>query len=104
LIDPLLQVKHEQKAAQRSFTKATFDAVVPEVKAHSKQAHLVDGSRCKNKHNMMKRDWHSWDKLIKNSGFDWDEEKGVPTADLAVWKQWFEDTNNNARKFRGRNS
>jgi hypothetical protein len=82
----LIEVVRSGGHAQAGFKRQTWTMVARTInETHHPQPQL-DWQQCRQKLTTDKQNWDAWVALRKNSGFGWDHEKGIPTADEGSWE------------------
>jgi hypothetical protein len=84
LFNELLEQANNGKRADNGFKKEAWTGACAAVKAVTAQ--LVTVERCKAKSEAMKALWKEFEWLKEQSGFGYDEEKGLITAGEQAWK------------------
>jgi hypothetical protein len=61
----------------------------------------ISKAQLQSKHSELKKKYSAFQKLVENSGFGWDEENQLPTADPSVWDKYLEK-HPEAKEFRNK--
>lgn len=100
LLDALMQAQERGlQTDNASFKAAGWEMALTSVQQATTQN--VVTHQIKVKYDTLKQDWKAWKSFIEHTGFGWDEEKGVPTAEPEILETYFQ-SNPRARKFRDR--
>ena len=76
--------------ADGSFRLTDFNSVVPLVNARPTKGILKTGKHCRDRYYHLK-DWYGAIKdLLNSSGFGWDAENSITTAEDYVWEKYLE--------------
>jgi hypothetical protein len=74
------------KRSDNGFKAEVWTTVANDVLAFDLSQPFLDGPRCQNKLDALKRKYDAWNRIKGRSGFGWDNERGVPTAPDDVWE------------------
>ncbi|CUS10986.1 unnamed protein product, partial [Tuber aestivum] len=90
LIEALLKRVRQGERAENGFKKAVWAQVVAELNAKFKEVlpKPITVMQAKNKEVILKCEFEIVRKIRSNSGFGWDEFKGIPTVPALVWQEY----------------